>query len=124
VTDVVVTFVSVPQPFPEQLLPVAVQVTPRLRLSLARNAVKFIDWPESMVCAALGLISTVMDAPPPPHPAIKKAPRQAKMRAAGNRDLFMRPPEVASYLLHFGPAQAGVRDFPVGPSAQAAKQFE
>jgi hypothetical protein len=98
VTENGAAFRSVPQPAPEQPVPVWVklQVTPLLVTSFASVAVKLNRWPSSTVADAAGAICTVMLGPPPLQPTSRNRPKQISARVAGHRELLDRPEENAS----------------------------
>lgn len=103
-TESFCVFESVPQPVPEQFVPLNFQVTPAFVVSSPSAAVKFsgVVVPTSTeVPVAGGIISIVIvfAAPPPWHPLNNATPRQAIPKAAASLNRVTRPPQFVSFFL-------------------------
>jgi hypothetical protein len=95
-----VEFVSVPQPAPEQLVPVNCHITPWFEVSFARVAMNVSDCPVSIIWVVPGMIWTVILLldPPPPHPAVNAVTMHANARNPGPKRSFVEFPVVRAYV--------------------------
>lgn len=87
-----VEFVSVPQPAPEQLVPVNCHITPWFEVSFASVAMNVSDCPVSIIWVVPGMICTViLVLEPLPHPAVNAITMYANARNAGPKRSFEFP---------------------------------
>jgi hypothetical protein len=93
-----VEFASVPQPAPEQLVPVNCHITPWFEVSFASVAMNVSDCPVSIIWVVPGMIWTVilLLEPPPPHPAVNANRRHANARNPGPKSFEF--PVVRAYV--------------------------
>jgi len=99
VTLLDVMLVSVPQPAPEQPVPVNCHMTPLLEVSCPTVAMNVSDSPVSTIWVVPGMIWTVIwELEPPPHPAANAIAKHTNARNEGPNGNFVELPVIRAYV--------------------------
>lgn len=94
-----VILVSVPQPAPEQPVPVNCHITPLLEVSFASVAMNVSDWPVSTIWVVPGMIWTViLELELPPHPAANAIAKHRNARNERPNRSLVELPVIRAYV--------------------------